>query len=71
MSRQMCIYREVEIQPDQILFYLDSSLLCVRTNEKDESGHERIPITYQHVVLDFYAKELVEKLTEWALTQLK
>lgn len=71
MNKKMVIHREVEVNPDQITFYLDSLLLCVRTNEKDENGMDRHPTTYQHVVLDSYAKEIVEKLTEWALSQLK
>jgi len=71
MSRNMCIYRKVEIKPDQIMFYLDSSSIWVRTNEKDKYGNERVPATYQHICLDLYAKELIEKLIEWTLSQLK
>ena len=67
----MIIDREVEMDPDQINFYIDSNVLFVRTNEKDEQGEERSPASIQAVVMDIYAKQLIEKLVEWALSQLK
>lgn len=71
MKKNLVIDRKVSMRPDLIHFYIGSHLLHIKTNELNVRGGEISPATEQFFCVDDYAKDLMQKLTEWALSQLR